>query len=120
MSNKFKKPKYYNLKKDNNDDKTCVLKFSQCDDKHPLYELNKEELKSFVNFAKKVEKMPWRTIKTYNGLKFELLESIVKPDSIDKDILLSSMRVSQKFRLIGYRQDEFFYIVWFDHNHEEC
>ena len=36
----------------------------------------------------------------------------------DRDIILSSLRVTDKFRLIGYRQEEYFCIVWFDKNHE--
>ena len=63
--------------------------------------------------------LKWRDIKTYPGLKFENLPNISKPDNIDKDITLNSMRVNQKFRISGYRQEEFFYVVWFDKNHEE-
>ena len=39
-------------------------------------------------------------------------------DSIEKDITLSSIRISKSFRLIGYRNEQYFYIVWFDRNHE--
>ena len=31
---------------------------------------------------------------------------------------MESLRVDGKFREIGYRDNEYFYIVWFDHNHE--
>lgn len=121
MTKKIKKPKNfdYTLNTSNADDKFCILKFSQCDDKHPLWDLNSQELRLFVYFAKKVEMLKWRDIKTYPGLKFENLPNISKPDNIDKDITLNSMRVNQKFRIIGYRQEEFFYVVWFDKNHEE-
>lgn len=62
--------------------------------------------------------MQWRTIKTYNGFKYEDIPQIEKPDSIEKDITLSSIRASQSFRLIGYRSEEYYNIVWFDRNHE--
>ena len=107
----------YKLNCENNDDKTGLLKFSQCDEKYPLHELQKEELKAFISFAKIFESLPWRTIKTYNGLKFEIIPQIKKPNEIKKDITLSSLRISDKFRIIGYRQEQFFYIVWFDRNH---
>ena len=42
----------YKLNCENNDDKTGLLKFSQCDEKYPLHELQKEELKAFISFAK--------------------------------------------------------------------
>lgn len=108
----------YILNRENNDDKTGILKFSNCDDKYPLYELQKDELKAFIAFAKQFEEMPWRMIKIYKGFKFENIPEINKPDSIEKDITLSSIRISQSFRLIGYRNEEYFYIVWFDRNHE--
>ena len=79
--------------------------------------LKKDELKAFISFAKIFESLPWRTIKTYKGFKFESIPQIEKPDSIEKDITLSSIRASEKFRLIGYRQEQYFYIVWFDKNH---
>ena len=107
----------YKLKQ-SNDDKYCTLKFSSCDDKFPLYVLTKEELKAFIAFAKKIENLTWKDIKTYRGLKFEEIENLVKPDNISKDITLCSLRVSKKFRIVGYRQDEYFYIVWFDAQHK--
>ena len=107
----------YSLNRENNDDKTGILKFSQCDEKYPLQELQKDELKAFISFAKTFESLPWRTIKTYKGFKFGNIPQIEKPDSIEKDITLSSIRASEKFRLIGYRQEQYFYLVWFDRNH---
>ena len=107
----------YKLIRENNDDKTGILKFSQCDEKYPLYDLQKEELKEFIFFAKKFESLPWRSIKTYKGFKFENIPEISAPSNIEKDITLSSLRVSEKFRIIGYRQGDYFYIVWFDRNH---
>lgn len=122
MAHKIKKANidkaYYDVPKTNNDDKTAVLKFSMCDDKYPLHDLSKDDLKEFISFAKLFEKLQWRVIKTHGGLKYEQISELRKPDAIEKDITLSSMRVSQKFRIIGYRQEEFFYIVWFDKNHE--
>lgn len=107
----------YNLNHENNDDFLGLLKFSFCDDKFPLYNLQKDELKGFVYFAKKFENLPWRSIKTYNSFNFENIPEIKAPDNIAKDIILSSLRISDKFRLIGYRQEEYFYIIWFDRNH---
>lgn len=107
----------YNLNTNNNDNKTGVLKFSQCDEKYPLQELQKDELKAFISFAKTFEKLPWNTIRRYKGFKFESIPQIEKPNNIQKDITFNSIRISEKFRIIGYRQEEYFYIVWFDRNH---
>lgn len=122
MSTKFADYKInaYELKKQSDDDKYCLLKFSQCDDKYPMYKLKKEHLKEFVNYAKKVENMTWKEIKIHPGLNYETLPELDKPDSIPKDSTLTSMRMSQKSRIIGYRQQEYYYIVWFDINHKTC
>lgn len=121
-SKSYNPQKTYLIKKGNesSDYKTCILKFSMCDDKYPLYNLNKNELKEFINFAKKVEKLTWNDIKSYSGLKYEVLNNMKMPSNISKDITIRSMRISEKFRIIGYRDDEFFYIVWFDNNHVTC
>ncbi|MCR5146158.1 MAG: hypothetical protein K6B70_02245 [Clostridia bacterium] len=110
----------YSLKKQNTEDEKCVLLFSQCDNKYPLWKLNANELKEFISFAKRIESLTWREIKTLDGLNYESLPNLEKPQNLDKDITLYSMRISKKFRLIGHRRDRFFYIVWFDRNHKTC
>ena len=110
----------YNLKKENTEDEKCILSFSQCDDKYPLWDLNKRELKAFIAFAKRIESLSWREIKTSDGLNYESLPQLTKPQNLDKDITLYSMRITQKFRIIGHRQKQFFYIIWFDKNHKTC
>lgn len=121
-SKSYNPQKTYLIKKgnENSDYKACILKFSMCDDKYPLYNLNKNELKEFISFAKKVEKLTWNEIKSYSGLKYEVLNNMKMPSNISKDITIRSMRISGKFRIIGYRDDEYFYIIWFDNNHNTC
>lgn len=122
MSKKLEKaiPNYNLVSGVNADEKECVLKFSMCDSKHTLYELNQKELKEFIKFAKKVETTKWKDIKNDKGLKYEKLSNINTPSNISNDVVIRSMRLSNKFRIIGYRDKEYFYIVWFDNNHEEC
>lgn len=114
------KPPQYKLSKEGTDNKQCLLKFSMCHDKYPMENLNNHEIKSFIAYAKKVENMEWKDIKSDRGLRYEALSTLAKPDTISKDITLYSMRLSKKFRIIGYRQEEYFYIVWFDNKHETC
>lgn len=115
------KSDFYSLAKNNSDDKTCCLKFSHCDEnRFQLYELSKEELKTFVSYAKKVEKLPWQEIYHHKGLNYEKLNNINIPDYLDKNISIYSMRADKKFRILGYRNDCNFYIIWFDNNHETC
>ena len=91
-----------------------------CDSKYPMHELNSTEIKEFIAFAKKVESVQWKNIKRINGLKYEVLNNFSAPDSVSKDVAIRSMRLSKKFRIIGYRNGEYFYIIWFDNKHETC
>ena len=110
----------YKLNSNSYDNENCILKFSNCDKKFPLWNLNKTELKAFISFAKKIENLSWKEIKFYDGFNYEPLPNLTPPSNLEKDITLHSMRISQKFRIIGYRLESFFYIVWFDKNHITC
>lgn len=102
-----------------NNDNTCNLKFSKCDDnKYQLWDLTKQELKSFVCFAKKIENAKWIDIQQSNGFKYESIYNLKLPDTISKDIILKSIRVTGEFRIYGYRMGSDFYIIWFDPNHK--
>lgn len=122
VSKSFKKETdYYALEKNNGNDKICSLRFSQCDDnRFQLWNLNKQEIELFISYAKKIEKLSWQEIYQHRGLNYEKIDSLKTPDYLDSEVSLYSMRVSQKFRILGYRSYEFFYIVWFDNNHETC
>ena len=113
--------KYYSLATENGNDRKCVLKFSHHDDnKYPLWELQKDDLKKFITYAKKVEKLSWQDIFVDKGLNYEKLPELVAPDYLEKNTMLYSMRASKKFRIIGYRSECYYFIVWFDNNHETC
>lgn len=120
MSNKFsdytvKNP--YELKKEGSDDLGCILQFSKCDSKNPLWELNKKELKAFIKFAKKVELMKWKDIKQDPGVRFEVLKNYKISADVPNDALITSMRLSNKSRIVGYKEQQFYYIVWFLNDH---
>lgn len=112
----------YKLKRTiTDDDKQCRLRFIDCHKKYPLEDLNKKELKAFINFAKKIERLTWRNIKFEDkSLNYETLNSFKLPTNSNGYINAESMRVTEKFRIIGYRDNEYFYIVWFDNNHKTC
>lgn len=107
------------LAKLDTNEEACNLKFSSCDDnKLQLWKLNKSEIKDFIAFAKKIENIKWNDIQKLKGLHYETISNLRLPDNISKDITLKSIRVTQKFRIYGYRMGSEFYIIWFDPNHE--
>ena len=110
----------YTIKKQStDDDKQCRLRFIDCNDKYPLENLQKRELRSFIAFAKKIEKQTWRQIKFDDkGFNYETIKQKKLPTNSNGVIEMESLRVNGKFRVEGYRDNEFFYIIWFDRNHK--
>lgn len=110
----------YKIKRESTDDnKQCRLRFIDCHRKYPLEDLQKKELKNFIAFAKKIENKTWKEIKfDDNGFNYETINTKKLPTNSNGIIYMESLRVDGKFRIVGYRDNEFFYIVWFDRNHK--
>jgi hypothetical protein len=106
--------------KNSDDDLCCCLKFTYCHKKYPLENLSYANLKSFVVFAKKIEKLTWKEIKINSGLCYEVIKNNKNLDNkIPDGFIARSLRVEGKFRILGFRDKEYFYIVWFTNNHDE-
>ena len=41
-----------------------------------------------------------------------------RPDTIPAEVKLAGIRVSEKFRILGYRLEDTFYVIWFDPSHK--
>lgn len=112
-----------NLKEINYDYRLGKIAFSSvCHNKCCISNWFGDELVSLVDTFKKVESMNWSDIFKDVGLKWERNKQISTklPSDFPIDAKLCSLRVSGKMRLYGYRAQEYFYIVWFDKNHEIC
>lgn len=88
----------------------------------PISEWQGEELIQLIEAFKKFESIKWQDIFNDPGLKWERNSHIAfkKPNGLPEDIKICSFRVNGKMRLYGYRAQHYFYIVWFDRNHEVC
>lgn len=92
------------------------------DNKCQMYNWQKEELKLLIESFKKFESLKWYDIIKDPGFNWERNSHIAikLPSELPMDVKLHSIRVSGKLRLYGYRAQEYFYIVWFDRQHEVC
>lgn len=81
-----------------------------------------KDFKLLIDFFVKLESLTWKEIYNDKGLNFERNKNIALclPQGFPPDANLCSMRVNDKKRVYGYRVKDFFYIVWFDKNHEVC
>ena len=123
--NGYKPSQNYQLKNSgtSSENERCVIRISMCDDKKfQLHKLSTNELKDFMSYVKQVENMTWSDIKTHSGLRYKVLNNIDYkiPDNVPNDISICSMRVNQKFRVLGYRENIYFFVIWFDNNHKTC
>ena len=79
-----------------------------------FFDIVLDQIEAIANYkSEQIEEMEKRQIAIEE--RMQKMQGIL--DNIEKDITLSSIRASEKFRLIGYRQEQYFYIVWFDRNH---
>lgn len=107
----------------NYDERKGKLAFSSaCNRRCLISDWQKSELENLIETFKKFESIEWKKIYDDSGLNWERNSHIAikLPKSFPKDAKLHSIRVNGKMRLYGYRVQEFFYIVWFDKNHEVC
>ena len=122
MNNSFIKPQEatkLNEESKSYDDYICLIKFEYCDKKYPLEKLNSRELKMLLKFFQKIEKDTWSFIKHEDkSLNYEIISDIKVPDNIPSDANIVSLRVTDVFRIIGFRVSNKFNIIWFDKNHE--
>jgi hypothetical protein len=92
--------------------------------KYSLEECNKEEKVSFVDQIIKLSQLTWSqiTLAPKHGLGTEQVpqhcicgdsipENIIKPDTN-----LLALRFAGKKPMVGFRDKETFYILWFDRN----
>lgn len=102
------------------DDCICHLKFEFCHNKYPIEKLSSKDLKSMLSYFQKVENMTWKEIKVDHSLNYEVPKKFNHDMSnyVPQDATASSMRATGKFRIIGWRQANYYNILWFDKNHE--
>ena len=119
-NNQYKQTNDYQIRHNTDDDLICRLIFANCHDKYPLEKLASKDLKAFIEFCKKIEKMSWKDIKIDEGLNYETPKhfNVAMPDLFSKDATAVSFRASRKFRIIGWRERDCLNLMWFDKNHQ--
>lgn len=87
-----------------------------------LQDWEKDEIKQLVKRLILLEQLTWHGVKTHGGLRWKTLDTsslrCAIPANIPEEQTIAEFRVSQRMRVMGYRQDRTFYLVWFDRNHE--
>ncbi|NEQ35311.1 MAG: hypothetical protein F6K40_02905 [Okeania sp. SIO3I5] len=90
---------------------------------------NSSEINDLIQGLKKIEKYTWGQIKKHGSTKpgssvgtgYKLISIHPSlPENIPKDIKFSEMRIDEKKRIFGFREDAVYYIVWFDRDHSVC
>jgi len=89
-----------------------------------LSEWNSREIERLMDTFQMMEGMEWCQIRTHSGLRMRKVRretlSRAIPDSIQEDVALYELRVTEKARVFGFIMNNVFHLVWFDRNHEVC
>ena len=85
-----------------------------------------DELVCFSSFIDKINRLEWKEIKKHPGLRFKSIDNAkgipnndIK-ERLSKDITFCEFRVSQKARVVGFRNNAVFFLCWLDRNHRIC
>lgn len=92
---------------------------------------NSDEMKSLFNTMKKASSMTWRQVKETGGhgrhaqgIAFKNISTKAAtrklPSNLAEDIDLSEMRVSDRARIFGVRNEATYYVIWLDRDHAVC
>ena len=54
----------------------------------------------------------------YEAYSDSALKRASRPDFLSKELKISGIRASQKYRVFGFYHDHIFHILWFDRNHD--
>lgn len=112
---------------ENSDEKQAYIALKYFDKNFECFsEWSKDELACLSNFIDKINNLTWNDIKRHTGLRYKMIdnakglpENSIK-EKISKDISFYELRVSQKARVVGFRQNAVFFICWLDRNHRIC
>jgi len=93
-----------------------------------LHHANTEQIEALVKALAKMERYTWEQVRTsggqgqhVGGLGYKPVEPTKRmprfPSDLPEDATIHEIRVTQRMRLFGYREDTIFYIIWFDPDH---
>lgn len=103
------------------------------DYKHECFsQWTQRDLKDFSHLNELLSKTTWKEMiqncsKNY-GMKKGLGSTVIRdtniheklPKNISKDCTLIELRVNEKSRIIGFRNNEIYFLIWLDRNHDLC
>jgi hypothetical protein len=90
-----------------------------------LSDCERSEIKDVMDCLRQLTTMTWLEVRNSanGGLNFTeyadgSLHKVTRPSKISKELPISGIRASDKFRVFGVYQGHIYYVLWFDRNHE--
>lgn len=90
----------------------------------------KSEVKEVMDCLRQLTSMSWYDVLGTGGKKGKkdglghtvyddsALCCVKRPEQISRDIRISAVRASSKYRVFGFYFDHVYYLLWFDRNHQ--
>lgn len=94
---------------------------SLIDDTHGFSLIDNENQNEFIDSFRKFEELDWNAIATDNGLDYKTYNKIKKSKRYFSDNgrkALKKFRITQRNRCFGYVDNDIFYVLRFDLDHE--
>lgn len=119
-SNLITDPKVYcHIKYDGN----SKLSFSLLEQDYGFQTLEKDEIRAFLSTFESFNKMTWDDIGRSDGLQYKPYTPSSKEEnwfrnSLYRDKAICKFRTSRKYRCFGYRENDVFYILRYERDHE--
>lgn len=91
------------------------LNFEKLETDYDFNQLNKEQIKAFINTFDNFSKLSWANISSSDGFKYKKYHgNCFKGDYP----AIYKFRISEKYRCLGYRKEDIFYILRFETDHK--
>lgn len=127
VENKFLKKDFLGLAQsgESSDEKNAYIALKYYDKDFECFsDWKKDELKLLSKHIELINKQTWNQLKRNPGIQYKDITNTNKLPSmknkLSDDITFCEMRISQKARIIGFRDNAIFFLCWLDRNHRIC
>jgi hypothetical protein len=88
-----------------------------------LSECQRDQVKEAIDAMRQLTSLAWTGISAHGGLRLKWLPEsglvgVTRPEWLSEEVRIAEVRASDRFRILGYRDNDDFVILWFDPDHE--
>jgi hypothetical protein len=103
---------------------TVSVSYQRCDagKDYCLSHCDQDQVRQAVDALRTACSLDWLTLHRHRGLNTEKISDdalkVGRPDFLDDDVPIYSLRASRRFRILWYRTGDVMHLLWFDPLHK--